>query len=137
MSDHAIVYHHLRFLSTGCVHTSPLALFPGTELIENVDLLLQCRQPLLQIGIDLGLVTAHLRIEVLPVWRSAHGGVKYGLHDEAVVWLESVCVCTPEAVGELLVGVLKILAEGERSEVQTAVEPQQTFSGRVLLRGEF
>lgn len=131
-------------------HNLPLSLLPGQELVQCSNNLLQRREVLLQLLLDLRLITAQLRVEVLPVGRSAHGGAEERLDDERVVGLEGVAVGITERVGELLVGVGDVVAEGLGGEVEAAekvtsdlyerqwqgnvpVKPDKTLGGSVLL----
>ena len=80
----------------------PLGLLPGEELVQDGNILLQRSQPLLQLGLNLGLVVSKLLVKVGAVWGSAHSGAENGLDDERVVGLEGVAVGIAEGVGELL-----------------------------------
>jgi hypothetical protein len=96
----------------------PLRLLPSQELLQDSKVLLQATKPLLELSLDLRIVIAELLVEVLPVWCCAHGGAEDGLHDEGVVRLEGVAVGIAEGVGELLVGVGDVVAEGLSGEVE-------------------
>jgi hypothetical protein len=96
----------------------PLRLLPGQELLQDSKVLLQATEPLLQLSLDLCIVIAELLVEVLPVWCCTHGGAEDRLHDEGVVGLEGVTVGIAEGVGELLVGVGDVVAEGLSGEVE-------------------
>jgi hypothetical protein len=96
----------------------PLGLLPGQELLQNSKVLLQTTKPLLQLTLDLRIVVTELLVEVLPVWCCAHGGAEDGLHDEGVVGLEGVAVGIAEGVGEFLVRVGDVVAEGLGGEVE-------------------
>jgi hypothetical protein len=108
-----------RSFVTSCL---PLGLLPGQELVQCSNDLLQRRQVALELLLDLRLVAAELSVEVLPVWCGAHGGAEQRLDDERVVGLESVAVGIAEGIGELLVGVGDVVAEGLGGEVEAAVK---------------
>lgn len=99
----------------------PLGVLPGQELVQYRNNLLQRRKVCLQLLLDLGVIAAQLGVEVLPVWCGAHGGAEERLNDERVVGLEGVAVGVTERVGELLVGVGEVVAEGLGGEVEAAV----------------
>ena len=99
----------------------PLSLFPGQELVQCSNNLLQCSQVALELLLDLRIITAKLSVEVLPVWCGAHGGAEQRLDDERVVRLEGVAVGIAEGVGELLLGVRDVVAEGLGGEVEATL----------------
>ena len=128
----------------------PLGLLPRQELIQNRNILLQSLEPLLQLGLHLGVVVSQLLVKVLPVRRRAHGSVEDWLDKEPVVGLEGVAVCLAERVGEFLGRVGDVVAEGLRGEVEATdqslvsnqsteifqnvpVQPNETLGGGVLL----
>lgn len=89
------------------------------ESLDNGDDALKGAQPLLELLLYLSLVIAELGIKVLAVRGGAHGGAEDGLDDERVVGLEGVAVGGAERVGQLLRGVLDVLAQGLSGEVET------------------
>ena len=108
----------------------PLSLLACQELVQCSNNLLERRQVLLELLLDLRIVTAELSVEVLPVRCSAHGGAEEGLDDEGVVGLEGVAIGIAEGVGELLVGVGDVVTEGLGGEVKTTTEVSAMLLGR-------
>lgn len=87
-------------------------------MVQCSNNLFQRGQVALKLLLDLSIVAAKLGVEVLPVWCGAHGGAEQRLDDERVVGLECVAVGIAEGVGELLLGVRDVVAEGLGGEVE-------------------
>lgn len=103
-----------------CYYLLPLGLLTGHELVKDGEVLLQTRQPLGELLLNLCLVITKLGVEVLPVGGSAHGGAEDGLDEEGVVWLKRVAVGCAEGDAKFLARGAEVLAEGLSSEVKSA-----------------
>lgn len=78
-----------------CSHL-PLRLLPVQESLKNRNILLQTRQPNLQLRSHFLRISTQLRIKVFSVWSRRHGGAEDGFNHEGVVWLEGGAVGVTE-----------------------------------------
>ena len=99
----------------------PLCLLSCHKVLRHTDNLLERLQPRHQLGLHLRLVFTELGVEVLTVWRRAHGRTEDGFDQEGVVWLQGVAVGGTEGIGELFCAVIDILAESLSREVEATV----------------
>lgn len=100
----------------------PLGVLAVEEALEDADNLLEGGEVDAEFGLDLVVVVAELGVEVLAVGGGAHGGGEDRLDEEAVVGLEGVAVGVAERVGELLVGLGDVGAQGDAGELEAAKE---------------
>lgn len=103
-----------------CTALLPLGVLARLEGLEDRHHLLQGLDFAVHGRCDLGLVVAHLGIEIFPVGRGRHGSAEDGLDHEGVVGLEGAAVGLAEGIGQLHRRVVQIVTEGLGREVETA-----------------
>jgi hypothetical protein len=111
---------HLPILSSK-YSDLPLCLIACHKVLRHTNNLLERLQPRHQLGLHLSLVFTELGVEVLTVWRRAHGRTEDGFDNEGVVWLQGVAVGGTEGIRELFCAVIDILAESLSGEVEATV----------------
>jgi hypothetical protein len=111
----------------------PLGILGVEEALKDSDDLVESGEVDAQLGVDLLGVRAELGVKVLAVRAGAHGGAEDGLDEEAVVGLQGGAVGGSERVGELLAGLVDVLAKGDAGELEATNQPEETLGGGVLL----
>jgi hypothetical protein len=106
-------------------HCLPLGVLGVEEALEDAHNLVQRLQVLAQLLLDLLLVGAELGVKVLAVGAGTHGGAEDGLDEEAVVRLEGDAVSAAERVGELVVVVGQVLAQGNAGKLEASTVYQE------------
>ena len=127
----------------------PFRILASKESIQYTNPLLQSTQPLLLLRLKLlrtCVLSQHLCIQILPVRCSTHSRTENRLNHEAMMRRQRALVRIPEAISQLLLGLLlrdadtrvvgEICTKGLGGEVEAADEPEEAFGCFVGFGGQ-
>lgn len=106
---------------------SPFSFLLVLKLFEDSYLLLQRAQPGIQCLSTLWLVIRQLSIEVFLIRRCWHGRTENRLHEERMMWFQSVRIRGFERGWKLVRWVREAMSQSLRCEVQPSISSSQCY----------